>query len=40
MLEKLKQFDAYSKTSDEYKVKTFSGATSELNTPPFFFSVL
>lgn len=29
MFEKLKQFDAYSKTSDEYRVKTFSGATSE-----------
>ena len=26
---RLKQFDAYSKTLEDFKVKTFSGATSE-----------
>lgn len=29
VVDKLRQFDAYPKTAEDFKVKTFSGATSQ-----------
>ena len=31
VLNRLKQLDAYSKTLDDFKIKTFGGATSKLH---------